>query len=178
MPSKPDLIIELDDGLPPASITRIEKPKALGPTALKYRAPAYVEITSAPVAVIISYARVRCLYCGVEHKDHRGIFVENHLSNGVRQMQRLSLRELSQFRELPRRVDEAPDEVVPICSACWLHEDAFMTAVIIGAAQGDLFGDVGQSKPIEAVIHALVELPEIESAAQDEIEITTEEDEQ
>jgi hypothetical protein len=149
-----DIIIDLEDGLPPAEVVRIEKPK--GPNAPRFAAPEVVEITSTPVAVTISYAMIHCLSCGATHKDHRGVFLESRLSNGVRVLQRKSLRELVPFSSLPRRVDEAPPEAVPLCSDCFLGS-AFTDAVAVAAVQGDLFGEPAAPTPIATIAEAIVE---------------------
>lgn len=157
-----DFLIDLDDGMPAARVETREKPRATGPNALLHRAPEKIEITVTPVAIAISYAPVRCLGCGAVHKDHRGVFVENRLSNGVKQFRRLSIREVGAYAALPRRVDISPEEVVPICSECWVIDAIFQQFAALSVAQGDLFGAPGESKPVTEVITQLHALPPAE----------------
>lgn len=126
---KLELIIDLDDGLPPVKVETHEKARPTGPGTILYRAPEKIQITRVPKAIVISVAHVHCLGCGAEHKDHRGIFLDEQLSNNVRVLSRKSLREIGAYSELPRRIDFAPDEAVPICSDCWLVEKSFRDAV-------------------------------------------------
>jgi hypothetical protein len=151
-----DLEIDLDDGGGIVKSERIERKKV--PSFQQPKAQVIVvQITKIPMAIVISYARVSCLGCGSEHKDHRGIFIDNKLSNGVRAMQRVSLRELPAYSGLPRRVDEAPRETIPICSDCWPDEGAYRTAVASAQVEGEppLFGEPDKPKPVAEIAQAL-----------------------
>lgn len=128
-----DLEIDLEDGLPPSKTETIVKPAKPTLIPSRFREDTRVEITSTPVGIVISIAEVRCEACGAEHKDHRGIFVENKLSNGVRQLKRISLREMAPLMALPRRIDWAPKESIPLCSECWSRPEHF-DRVVKGAA--------------------------------------------
>lgn len=152
--TQPLLSIDLDDGLPPTVQVRIERPK--GPGAPRFAAPPSITITSTPVAVVISYAQVHCLGCGAIHKDHRGIFLECLLSNKVRALSRKSLRELTPYLALPRRVDEAPKEAIPICSDCWHVEASFRDAVAAATVEPEIF-DPLSPVPMTQVIEVLEE---------------------
>lgn len=157
-----DLIIDLDDGSPPTVISRVERSKSTAPNVLKHTAPPVVEITSTPVALAISYATVRCLSCGTSHRDHRGLFLENRLSNGVRQLKRITLREAAAFKLLPRRIDEAPEEVLPICSNCGLIDKLFFDAIYAAEAQPGLFDSDGQSQPLATIVQKIAEEPTLD----------------
>ena len=150
------LEIDLDDGLPAVKVEKVAKPqKASERTPLRFKAPDFVQITSVPVGVAISVAPITCLGCGSSHTDHRGIFVRNALSNGVTDLKRISMRELPIYANLPRQVDMAPREVVPLCIDCFLVEKTFREAVSLAAAQPDLFGSPGDSKPVAEIAQEL-----------------------
>lgn len=163
-----DLDIDLEDGAGITRVTSLAKPRISERLPQRFMEPLRLQITTTPVSVVISVAHVVCLACGHEHRDHRGIFIENRLTGGGggTVFKRITLRELGPFMKLPRRVDIAPREAVPICSDCWLHEQAFREAVAVAQASGDLFGDVGESKGIAEIAHELKELKD-----SDEIEI-------
>jgi hypothetical protein len=146
---KLELIIDLEDGLPPARVETIDKARPTGPGALIHKAPPQVTITRTPMAVVISYAHVHCLGCGADHKDHRGIFLDEKLSNGVRALSRKSLREIGPFSELPRRVDVAPAEAIPICSDCWLNERSFKDAVAAAQVSAEIPLDPATPTPLQ-----------------------------
>lgn len=150
-----DILIDLEDGLPPARIERVGKPAPQPKAGIRVKAPEAIEITSVPVGIAISYAPIRCVSCGSHHKDHRGIFLESRLSNGVRQLRRITMRELAAFTALPRKIDVGPEEVIPVCENCWMREDSFLDAVAVAAAQPELFGEVGQSEPLSRIIQKL-----------------------
>lgn len=148
-----DLEIDLDDGSPPIKAERTER-KRVGTFTIPKPPPVVITITKVPVAIAISYARVTCLGCGKQHKDHRGIFIKNKLSNGVVAYQRVSLRELVAYTGLPRVVDEAPAEATPICSDCWSDEGVYRTALASAQVEGEppIFGD---PRPIEQIAEEL-----------------------
>jgi hypothetical protein len=156
-----DLIIDLDDGLPPARTEKVSKPRTPSFQTPKLP-PVEVKLTRTPIAVVISYARVTCLGCGAEHTDHRGIFIENRVHGPgpvVRELQRTTLRELAGF-SLPRRVDEAPREATPVCIACWQDDQKYADAVAVARTEGELFGSPEAPAPVKEVAVTLIELAE------------------
>jgi hypothetical protein len=151
-----DLEIDLDDGLPPMKREVTERKRISETKPLRFVAPEKIVVTSEPVAVVISYAQVSCLGCGAEHKDHRGIFIEHKLSNKAKALRRVSLKDLGPYMKLPRRVDMAPREAIPICSECFMVERLFQEAALVAQMQSDLFDiDVGQPRVVENLARQL-----------------------
>lgn len=144
-----DLEIDLDDGLPPSRREVTERKKVSETKPLRFLAPEKITVTSEAVAVVISYANVTCLGCGARHKDHRGIFVEHKLSNGVKALRHTSLREVAPYMNLPRRVDVAPEEAIPICSDCFMDDKHYQEAAAMAQVQSDLF-DTDVGRPVTA----------------------------
>lgn len=165
-----ELMIDLDDGLPAAKVDTIKKPKVSETKPLRFVEAMTIQVTSIPVAVVISYAPVSCLGCGAEHRDHRGIFVEHKLSNRVTRLERINLRDIQPYVELPRRVDIAPREVIPICSDCFLIEKLFLDAAALAEAQGELFGSPSVPRVVKEIAKELKKMHE----TQVEVEIEEE----
>lgn len=148
------LAIDLGDGIV-VEVQKKEKSKS-GPT--KYSAP-IVAVTSVPVALAISVCPVVCSGCQGTHRDHRGIFLEKKLSNGVRAWTRISSRELPAYQSLPRRVDFAPTEVIPACEDCFMIDRLFQK--LVAEAQVE-----AEPPQVSAPLPILVELdPLIEPAS-------------
>lgn len=145
-----DLELDLGDGTI-IKTERSERRRTSERTPQRFLAPEKIAVTSIPVAVVIHFAYVTCLGCEAEHKDHRGIFIEHRLSNGVTSFRRISLREIGPYTALPRRVDQAPREAVPICSECFLIEKLFKDAVAVAQAEGEIFGSPDKPSPIPEI---------------------------
>lgn len=163
-----DFEIDLDDGLPPAKVSSTRKAPRAERKPQRFVEPTTVTVTKVPTAIIISYAPIACLGCGSEHRNHLGIFLEQRLSNGVRILERKTLRELPAFAGLPRRVDIGPREAIPICIDCWHIQRAFEQAVAVATLAseegGPNFGTPGSASPIAEIAHELRNLHEIQPA--------------
>lgn len=158
MADLPPLIIDLGDGAPPARIEKIERPKVSEKKPLRFAAPPKIEITSVPVGLTISVAPISCLGCGAEHRDHRGIFLESRLTNGVTALRQISLREAGPYLTLPRRVDIAPREAIPVCADCF--ERNIQQAVAVAQAETEIpvsFGEPGESRPVAAITEEIIQ---------------------
>lgn len=166
-----ELELDLGDGLPAATVTIGPKERAnANASAPRFAAPALITITSTPVALTASYAHVHCANCGSDTRQFLGTFLESRLSNGVRVLQRKSLRELAAFAALPRRLDIAPPEAVEICPDCFVVERLFRTAIAAAQAQAELpfAGDVERpSNPAAVSVRSLAAGLEIEIEIED-----------
>lgn len=154
-----EISIDLGDDLPPA--TAVLGPKERVKKGSSASAPIPVlAITSTPVGVTASYAHVHCLQCGGDAQEFRGIFLESRLSNGVRVLQRRTLKELGPFADLPRKLDLAPPEAVEICSDCFMIDRVFLAAIAQAQAQAELPFAEDTPKQEKKPSRSLVELTE------------------
>lgn len=130
-----DLVIDLDDGLPPVTTQRMQTSKDVP----IFRAPQSPKVLSVPVAIVILTNRCKCLSCGAEHQNHYGIFLESKVGPHALVRTRKTLRELPAYLALPRRIEELAMEAIPICQGCW-HDDTKVQEAV-AAAQVEAFPD-------------------------------------
>jgi hypothetical protein len=138
-----DLVLDLDDGLGPVTATvgkraAGEEKSPAAPFHPTSSGLPYVAILRTPVAITESYRHVFCAACGSSSREFAGLFLEERLSNGVRVLSRRTLRELSPFARLPRKLDLAPNEVIDLCPECFMGEGSWRAAMAVVQAQAEL----------------------------------------